>query len=128
MACHSKLALAAKGKRLMAWRFHGKRTTVSSNNPRAWGVCDRCGMLGNLDDLIWQYEWEGPELRNLWKRVHSHCYDKPQEQLRPRILPPDPVPRWQPRPEQYQVANTGQPANTFSKPPSFQPPRFVIDV
>jgi hypothetical protein len=111
----------------MSWRPHGKRVSISSRSPTALAVCDRCGMLGNLDDLVWQYEWEGPQLRNLYLRVHQHCLDVPQEQLRPRILPPDPVPRYQPRPEQYAVEDAGLPAADFSQPPSFNPPRIVRD-
>lgn len=33
----------------------------------------------------------------------NRCYDQPQEQLRAIVLPPDPPPVWQPRPEQYLV-------------------------
>lgn len=37
--------------------------------------------------------------------VCQSCYDKPQEQLRTVILPPDPVPIMNPRPEDYVIAD-----------------------
>lgn len=84
----------------MAWRYHG-HARVNPNNPGAFGVCDRCGMLYNLDDLNYQFDWRGPRLANLRLKVCRRCYDRPFEFFRPVVLPPDPVPRTDPRPEQY---------------------------
>lgn len=104
----------------MAWRFHG-RARVDPTNPSAFGVCDRCGLLYNLNDLVWQFEFRGNQLVNLQIRVCTQtCLDKPQEQLRPQILPADPVPRWQPRPENY-LAEEGPP------PPPFNPATILDD-
>lgn len=40
-------------------------------------------------------------LQNIRLLVCSHCYDTPNQQLRTIILPPDPLPVFNPRPEQY---------------------------
>ncbi|HQU24987.1 MAG TPA: hypothetical protein PKX13_11980 [Acidiphilium sp.] len=58
-------------------------------------------MRYNLDALRFQFEWRGNALMNLNKRVCNTCYDKPFEHYRPIIVPPDPVPAWMPRPDQY---------------------------
>ncbi|HQT62722.1 MAG TPA: hypothetical protein PLV07_07410 [Acidiphilium sp.] len=84
----------------MAWRFHG-RARVSARNPEAFGVCDRCGIWYNLNDLRFQYDWRGNRLMNLNFRVCHRCYDKPFEHYRPIIVPPDPVPQRNPRPDLY---------------------------
>lgn len=77
------------------------RFTVSVSNPRARGNCDRCNFTYQLSQLRWQYQWAGPRLQNLRRLVCQSCYDVPQEQLRSIILPADPVPVLNPRPEQY---------------------------
>lgn len=46
---------------------------------------------------------------NLRIRVCSHCTDRPSNQLRTIILPPDPVPVLDPRPENFTTANAGSP-------------------
>lgn len=81
-------------------RPHG-RAHIDVNNPRALGVCDFCGFLYNLQNLRWQFEWVGPQLRNQRMLVCRTCNDKPQEQLRTIVLPPDPIPVFNPRPENY---------------------------
>lgn len=82
------------------WHPDG-RATVSQTNPRALGICDRCGLQYNLDMLKFQYQWNGLQLINLRILVCDLCYDIPSEQLRALILPPDPVPVMNPRPEAY---------------------------
>lgn len=77
------------------------RANVSAIYPRAWAVCDRCGFLYNHVDLAWQYEWRGVKLQNIRQLVCQDCLDKPQEQLRTVILPMDPVPIANARPENY---------------------------
>ena len=81
-------------------RPHG-RAFISARSPRALGVCDRCGALYNLNALQWQYEWAGTKLQNFRLLVCKSCLDVPQEQLRTIVLPPDPVPVMNPRPEAY---------------------------
>ncbi|MCB8880129.1 hypothetical protein ACELLULO517_07770 [Acidisoma cellulosilytica] len=84
----------------MSWRQNG-RARVSTRNPQAQAVCDRCGFRYNLVDLKWQHDWRGTRLQNLYRRVCTPCLDKPFEHFRPIILPPDPVPVYQPRPDLY---------------------------
>ena len=48
--------------------------------------------LHNHVDLRWQYDYRGRSLQNLRILVCQECYDTPQPQLKPRIVPPDPIP------------------------------------
>jgi hypothetical protein len=84
---------------------HG-RAKVSSTSPRAFAICDRCGFLYNHRDLHWQYDFRGRSLANLRILVCETCEDTPQNQLKPRIIPPDPVPISNARPERYQQYET----------------------
>jgi hypothetical protein len=65
--------------------------------------------------LEWQVQFAGPNLQNIRLLVCRQCYDTPQPQLKPRILPPDPVPVMNARPEYFYIddnefiaADTGQ--------------------
>src|SRR6266487_2217482 len=80
------------------------RAAISRRQPRAHAICDRCGFEYNHDKLQWQHQWAGPRLQNLRILVCQSCLDEPQEQLRSIILPPDPVPIKDPRPEDYTTA------------------------
>lgn len=82
----------------MSWRPHG-RFTVDPSSPQARGVCDRCGAHYQLNQLRWQMQWAGARLQNLRILVCRSCTDRPQEQLRSIIIPADPVPVMNPRPE-----------------------------
>lgn len=86
----------------MAWRPHG-HARVSSRRPEAWAVCDRCGSWYLHSQLSWQFQFAGPNLQNLRLLVCKRCLDVPQPQLQPRILPPDPVPIMNPRPEWFAI-------------------------
>jgi len=85
----------------MAWRPHG-RAQVDARNPSAFSVCDRCNFLFNHKNQTFQYDWGGPQLINKQLLVCDRCLDVPQEQLRSIVLPPDPVPIQNPRPEYYE--------------------------
>lgn len=89
-------------------RAHG-RASVDPSNPRAFACCDRCQIWFNHADLRYQHDYRGRNLRNLRLLVCENCYDQPQPQLRPRIIPPDPLPIKDPRPERYnpQLTNRG---------------------
>ena len=92
--------------------------TVSATNPRARAVCDRCGQIWQHNQLIWQYQWQGPKLQNIRLLVCPPCYDTPQEQLRTIVLPPDPVPIFNARPEanvqdDNPLSGVGMSANLF---------------
>ena len=74
-------------------RPHGKYARVNTTDPEAFSVCDRCGFWRNRGDLVWQDQWAGNHLYCIQILVcKERCYDKPQEQLRTIILPPDPPP------------------------------------
>lgn len=75
------------------------RASVSRTRPRAHAICDRCGFRYNHNELQWQFQWAGTKLQNLRLLVCETCLDKPQEGLRTIVLPPDPVPISNPRPE-----------------------------
>lgn len=72
---------------------------TSNRSPRALAVCDRCGGLWNHIDLRWQVEWQGAQIQNLRVLVCPQCYDTPNEQLRTLLIPADPVPVDNPRPQ-----------------------------
>ena len=82
---------------------HPRHARVNPNAPEAWGVCDRCGMVHNLVNLAWQYDWRGNQLMNIRLLVCTRCTDKPFEHNRPIVLPPDPPPKLNARPEQYDI-------------------------
>ena len=84
-------------------RRHPRRAQVDSNNPRAWGTDDRSGFLGNQENLQWQYDWAGTSLINKRILVYPDMLDKPQRQLGTIILPPDPLPIQNARPEPYAI-------------------------
>jgi hypothetical protein len=86
-------------------RPHG-RAKVSSRNPRAFGICDRCGFLYNHVNLQWQYDWAGASLINKRILVCNECNDVPQSQLRAIVVPADPVPILNPRVQDYNTAES----------------------
>lgn len=81
------------------------RFNVDRDDPSARGVCDRCGFMYQHDTLKWQFQWQGAKLQNIRVLVCDRCLDVPQEQLRTIILPQDPVPIKNPRPENYTSDN-----------------------
>lgn len=76
------------------------RARVNIRNPEAMGQCDRDGVWYPLSRLFHQFQWAGAELIDTGFLVCQRCLDIPQEQNRVLILPPDPVPRANPRPSQ----------------------------
>lgn len=89
---------------------------VSQLWPRAFAVCDRCGMVYNHKELLYQGQWSGPKFQNLKVLVCESCLDKPQEQLRAFNIPPDPIPIDTPRPESYITEISTLPAGTVPTP------------
>jgi hypothetical protein len=94
-------------------RQHG-RANISQIYPRALAICDRCGFMYNHDDLTWQYQWRGTKLQNIRFLVCETCLDIPQEQLRTIIIPMDPVPIMNARPEDYINADNPMSALGYS--------------
>ena len=102
-------------------RPHG-RFKVDRTNPRARGVCDRCGFQYQLMDLRWQYEWAGPRLQNLRLLVCETCLDKPQPNIKTIVIPPDPVPVLNPRPENYVLDDS--PLSAIGVSANFATPQY----
>ena len=86
-------------------RPHG-RAQVSTRNPQAFAICDRCGFLYNHIRLSWQFDYAGASLINKRILVCDTCNDTPQSQLRNIILPADPVPVQNPRIQAYKDSET----------------------
>lgn len=85
----------------MGW-YSPRHAKISATDPRALAVCDRCGFVWNRYALRQQDEWLGRNIMNKGNtKVCPECYDKPQEQLRTIVLPPDPVPIQDPRPGEF---------------------------
>jgi len=84
----------------VSYRRNG-HAKVDTQHPEAFGICDRCSFQYNLTDLTWQFDWRGNQLTNLRVLVCLSCNDTPQQQLRPVIIPPDPIPIPDARPEPY---------------------------
>lgn len=89
----------------MAYRYHG-RASVDPTAPSPFAVCDRCGRWYNLPDLKWQMQYAGAQLINLRWLVCDECLDTPQPQLRSIVLPADPKPVINARPEYFYLDET----------------------
>jgi len=78
------------------------------------GECDRSGLWYSLDRMQRQYQWAGNNLSDTGLLVGPDQLDIPQPQLRAPILPPDPIPRLNPRPSPSvtQIPIVGQPLPT----------------
>lgn len=92
----------------MAYRWHPKQAEVDPDNPQAWGTCDRCGFVRNLKDLVWQYSYMGAfQPMNMRILVcPDRCLDELNPQDQAYILPPDPAPIFNARPEPYLLDET----------------------
>lgn len=84
----------------MSNRPKGKYVTIDTSNPAALGICDKSGFVFRRQDMIKQMEWRGNALVWTGFIVGRPFADVPNEQLRPPILPPDPVPIKLPRTKQ----------------------------
>lgn len=102
----------------MSGPFHPTgRARVSQRRPEAQAVCDRCYCNYSLSDLCWQFQWAGTKLQNLRLLVCPTCLDIPQPALKTIIIPPDPLPRLNPRPENYTET---VPSYMATETPSFE--------
>jgi hypothetical protein len=102
-------------------RPHPRRARTDPQSPRGWGTDDRSGFVGNHENLQWQMEWGRFKLYNKRILVYPDMYDTPQEQLRSIIIPPDPQPLMNARPEAYsydestfRITQSGIPRTTMS--------------
>ena len=94
-------------------RPHG-RFSVSQTRPIARATCDRCGFIYNHNMLNWQFDWAGTKLQNKRILVCRRCQDVPQEQLRTFVIPADPIPIMNPRPES--VTSDNNPLSPIGTP------------
>jgi hypothetical protein len=90
----------------MGYASRSGRAKTSSSSPKAFAVCDRCGMWYNHYRLRWQMDWAGASLVNKRLLVCDTCYDEPQQQLRAIVIPADPVPVINPRIQDFVTAET----------------------
>lgn len=91
----------------MGYASQAGRARTNPKSPAAHSICDRCGFRYNFVDLRVQYEWRGPILGPIGKiYVCDRCYDTPQENVRTIVLPADPVPIIDARPELYPQDST----------------------
>jgi hypothetical protein len=85
----------------MGWASQSGRAVCNPESPRAYAKCDGCQFLYNHHKLKWQREWAGTQIINKGFLVCDICRDVPNIQLKARLMPPDPVPIANPRPETY---------------------------
>lgn len=84
----------------MSDRPHGRHVFVDENSPSALGICDKSGFVFRRIDMVKQMEWRGNALVWTGFIVGKPFVDTPNAQLRPPMLPPDPVPVQNPRLQQ----------------------------
>lgn len=87
----------------MSWRPHPKRASVDVGNQSCWTTCDRCGFISNMNKMHWEVQWAGFNLIKTGFLVCTPCLDKPAPFLREMVLPPDPLPVANARPEPYAI-------------------------
>ena len=86
----------------MGWSKNPKYAEVDPENPAMWMTCDRCGRIWNSFNMAFQFDYRGSSmLQNLRILCCPTCLDVPQPQLAPYVLPPDPPPIFNARPEPY---------------------------
>lgn len=82
----------------MPWRPHG-RAHFSPRDSRPAAICDACGFMYNLDDLVRELDYAGNRIVRTGFLVCQRCDDDLQPQKLPRPLPQDPLPVRNPRPQ-----------------------------
>ena len=90
----------------MGYASRSGRARTSVSSPQAHAICDRCGFRYNFVDLQWQFDWRGAALQNIRILVCNRCLDTPQEQLRAIVVPADPTPIIQARPQNFNEAES----------------------
>lgn len=82
------------------------RARVDPSAPRAFAICDGCGGLYNHFMLTQQPIWAGARVIPTNKLVCRKCKDRLNPNLRSILIPPDPRPVIDPRPEFYEDYET----------------------
>lgn len=81
----------------------GKYVRVDPKNPEALAMCDFSQLPCLHKDLVRQMEWRGEGLVWTGLLVNKRFADIPNEQGRAPILPPDPIPVLNARPQFIQL-------------------------
>lgn len=82
----------------MSWLPKGKYVgSIDTDHPEALAICDSSGFIFKRKDLVRQMEWRGDRLAWTGFLVGKPYLDKPNAQLKPPHLKPDPVPVRDPR-------------------------------
>jgi hypothetical protein len=76
---------------------------LDPQKPAAFAICEKCGFLYNHRDLRWDKQWRGTQLVKTGHLVCPKCEDVPNRTLQAMVLPADPVPVLNPRPETPEV-------------------------
>lgn len=105
----------------MAYASRAGRATASATSPRAFSVCDRCGIWYNRDTLRNQIDWRGATMMPTNMYVCSQCYDTPNAQNRAIVLPADPLPIIQPRTEPFLYDSTEGETVPYGAPVGLEP-------
>lgn len=84
-------------------RYHPKRADMDNRRYRVWSTDDRDGFVTNHYKLNSQKQWSGNQLIDTKILVSDKNLDEPQPQLRTLILPQDPAPIYNARPEPYEM-------------------------
>ena len=82
-------------------RRHPRHARTDPSSPRGWATDMRTGFVGNLEDMVWQYEYRGLGLYNTQVLTLPEYADVPNRQLGSVVLPPDPPGLLNARPEAY---------------------------
>lgn len=90
---------------------------LDPRSPRAFGICDQCGFLYNHADLRWEVQFYGNQIQKTGFLVCPTCWDVPNPQLKPKVLPADPVPILNPR-KDTPDSNVSQPVLTVATLPN----------
>lgn len=98
----------------MAYGSIAGKARTSARNPQAHAICDRCGGRYNHVDLQWQFDWAGATVQNKRILVCRPCLDVMQPQLRSLVLPGDPPPIINARPELFATAETNYRTTVWS--------------
>lgn len=91
----------------MSYRPSPKYASKSPGLGSAWSACDRCGFQWNQRNLQWQYNFQGGSTPQNLRFLHCPlCIDPLGYQQKLIVVPADPSPLFNTRPEPYVVDET----------------------
>lgn len=79
--------------------IYSRGVRINRNDPQPLGRCDRGGHICMLDDLKPEMIYAGDRLVPNGFLVCDRHRDPPHPQSQKKVLYPDPVPVWKPRPD-----------------------------